>query len=223
MYYLIYKITNNVNNKIYIGKHQTENKDDDYMGSGKIIKRAIEEYCEEKLNNKSYISQIFSIRKMIKDFTFDILQAIVEEVNRYNETPLDVVKMLNVTPESLYAKYTVSIKPLKNQRIIKFEKSLWVNPLSSEEESVWIYRAKTSNEDDNKYVVEDEDIKICELSCETDDDEDNNVKTVTDYFPVSLLTMVSSNKNTYVYQNEEYQVTLTKKIIDTDDMWKYAF
>ena len=35
--------------------------------------------------------------------------------------------------------------------------------------------------------------------------------------------MVSSNKNTYVYQNEEYQVTLTKKIIDTDDMWKYAF
>ena len=160
---------------------------------------------------------------MIKDFTFDILQAIVEEVNRYNETPLDVVKMLNVTPESLYAKYTVSIKPLKNQQIVKFEKSLWVNPLSSEEESVWIYRAKTSNENDNKYVVEDEDIKICELSCETDDDEDNNVKTVTDYFPVSLLTMVSSNKNTYVYQNEEYQVTLTKKIIDTDDMWKYAF
>lgn len=189
-----------------------------------ITEKAIEEYCEEKLNNKSYISQIFSIRKMIKDFTFDILQAIVEEVNRYNETPLDVVKMLNVTPESLYAKYTVSIKPLKNQQIIKFEKSLWVNPLSSEEESVWIYRAKTSNADDNKYVVEDEDIKICELSCETDDDdEDNNVKTVTDYFPVSLLTMVSSNKNTYVYQNEEYQVTLTKKIIDTDDMWKYAF
>ena len=44
MYYLIYKITNLVNNKIYIGKHQTENKEDEYMGSGKILHKAIEKY-----------------------------------------------------------------------------------------------------------------------------------------------------------------------------------
>ena len=44
MYYLIYKITNNVNNKIYVGKHKTENKNDGYMGSGTILNRAIEKY-----------------------------------------------------------------------------------------------------------------------------------------------------------------------------------
>jgi hypothetical protein len=41
MYYTIYKIINTINNKYYIGKHQTKKLDDGYMGSGKYIKRAI--------------------------------------------------------------------------------------------------------------------------------------------------------------------------------------
>lgn len=43
-HYLIYQITNNVNGKIYIGKHETFNVDDDYFGSGKYLKRAIKKY-----------------------------------------------------------------------------------------------------------------------------------------------------------------------------------
>ena len=42
MIYLIYKITNNINGKVYIGSHKTKNINDGYMGSGKYLNRAFD-------------------------------------------------------------------------------------------------------------------------------------------------------------------------------------
>lgn len=47
MEYIIYKITNTLNNKIYIGKHQTENINDSYFGSGVSLKKGIKKYGKE--------------------------------------------------------------------------------------------------------------------------------------------------------------------------------
>jgi len=44
LFYTIYKITNNLNGKFYIGKHQTKDLNDGYMGSGRLIRRAIQKY-----------------------------------------------------------------------------------------------------------------------------------------------------------------------------------
>jgi hypothetical protein len=48
MFYLVYKITNTINNKVYIGCHKTKDKNDGYFGSGKYLKNAINKHGVDK-------------------------------------------------------------------------------------------------------------------------------------------------------------------------------
>jgi len=50
--YTVYKTTNLVNGKIYVGVHKTKNPNDSYLGSGNQIKRAIEKYGADSFSKE---------------------------------------------------------------------------------------------------------------------------------------------------------------------------
>jgi len=57
-------------------------------------------YCEDNLNDKTQTENVCRIATMFTQFNFDLLKALVEEMNRYNETAQEAIKMLNAKPLS---------------------------------------------------------------------------------------------------------------------------
>lgn len=68
----------------------------DYKG---LEQEFIIEYCEDNLKNQDHIGSICRIATLFDQFNFDMLKALIEEMNRYNETPQEAMRMLNTRPE----------------------------------------------------------------------------------------------------------------------------
>lgn len=71
----------------------------------------ISEYCHDNLQNKEYIEKICKISGLFTEFNFDMLKALVEEMNRYNCTPDEALEWLNATPSAFNSGiYTVHLE-----------------------------------------------------------------------------------------------------------------
>lgn len=58
----------------------------------------IEEFCEERLSDKKYVDDIIGLAASCDEFNFDMLQALVQELNRYGDEFDEAVEILNVKP-----------------------------------------------------------------------------------------------------------------------------
>jgi group I intron endonuclease len=81
MFYTIYQITNKINGKIYIGKHQTTDLNDGYMGSGKILRRA-----QEKHGLDSFVKDILYVFETEEEMNAKEKELVTEEFCLMNTT-----------------------------------------------------------------------------------------------------------------------------------------
>lgn len=82
-YFIIYKITNKVNGKIYIGSHKTKDVNDSYMGSGKYLNRAFKKYGKENFA-KEILFEFTTAKEMYDKEAEIVNEDFLSEENTYN-------------------------------------------------------------------------------------------------------------------------------------------
>lgn len=112
----------------------------------------IEEYCQDVLKDKSHIPTICRLAMLYESFNFDMLKALVEDMNRYNESPHQVLELLNAKPfVDSSMRHRVQIlrdgKEVKTERIYP---STWRgSPLQQEELNINVCGSNDNDEDDS--------------------------------------------------------------------------
>ena len=83
MIYYLYKITNNINGKFYVGVHKTKNANDEYFGSGKYLNHAINKYGFENFT-KEIIEYFNNTKEMFAKEKEIVNEEFVKRTDTYN-------------------------------------------------------------------------------------------------------------------------------------------
>jgi len=115
----------------------------------------VREYCEDNLWNKSQTDGVVNVSQVFSSFNFDMMKALVEEMNRYNETPRQAMTMLNVRAEYDNA-VTYSVEIIHNEfgKPTTISPTIWNGiPLNSKANELcfsFVYK-KNSTDEKNKH------------------------------------------------------------------------
>jgi hypothetical protein len=164
----------------------------------------IREYCDDTLKNKAHIDKIVEIAALFEQFNFDMLKALVEEMNRYDESPQDALKMLNAKPEfnnngSFDVQLVINGEPVKENGV----RTSWTgNPLSGQ-----VYFEWYSSTDYMLPEVEgDEDSPTLARSADDDGEFWNEIA-----FNPNNIVKVDAQAGKFTYQNGACFCILTRK------------
>lgn len=109
--YTVYKITNLVNEKFYIGVHKTDNPNDKYMGSGIAVRRAIKKYGRE-----NFVKDILFVTEC-KEEAYKTEASFTEDYNREDSYNLKQGGVGGFTRENALKGNAASLKLLTKEQL----------------------------------------------------------------------------------------------------------
>lgn len=178
------------NNKYRVDEHMRNRPGRIYymLDFSGVSHEFIREYCEENLKNKDHTEKLCQVASLFDKFNFDMLKAVVEEMNRYNETPQEALKMLNAKPEySSNVDFNIELV-VDGVRVesSKLDARKWVgNPLRS--------------------VVQ------LDYAVDVDDDDELSTWESVCFTPADIM-QVDSRTGKFVYQNAQGQLLTLNRI-----------
>lgn len=188
----------------------------------------IRDYCNDVLNNKTYIDQITKIAALFSQFNFDMLKALVEDMNRYNETPQEVMRLLNAKPEYDQNEPDYTVQLIIDGQIVPEQylgtKEIDYNPLTCD---AWtVYYGTDYADDEDEYDLEDDLVAVPAVVNRNEPWRPNRTRAAkksvnarAEFTPADL-TSVNAKAGSFVFTNAQGQrVQLTKKVVKNNMYW----
>lgn len=175
----------------------------------------IREYCLENLANPEpkTVDTVVNISSVFAAFNFDMLKALVEEMNRYGETPQDAMRILNVKAEfDSGSEYRVEI--FKGDRVAnRISPSTWNGtPLSAREICIsWRFdtKKKKSGVDETAVGTAVTKTSLFVVAPENDEDEDSGWGE--GEFTQADLVKFNNKTGQFIFEKEGVTMILTKE------------
>jgi len=158
-----------------------------------LSKEEVREYIDATLLNKENGAGIETVASMFAEFNFDLLKAMVEEMNRYSETALEVLKYLNARPmDEMGVKYAIrfQIKGVENDEY--YPREFRGTPFGADGFAI---RYEPGSED-----------------------EDGESDSMLISMKLTDLVSVNSNKGEIIFVKEDYKIILTRVVPSDKDM-----
>lgn len=143
----------------------------------------IQEILDAELIDQSWRSEMLEVLSKFSTVTFDIIMALVKEVNRYDESPIECAKLMNFTPQTIYVKVS-QVHPDGTRRDTSVENLNFT--MDTVEVRIFDDSSKTSDFD-WRYVPLKELVKVSKDSWIWKTPNDKGVIEFTKTSPIALL------------------------------------
>jgi hypothetical protein len=114
----------------------------------------VRDYCNDNLINTQYIDHVCKMSMMFDMFNFDMLKALVEEMNRYGEEPREAFRLINAKPEyseKILYKLVLFVDGVEINKEKLIDQTWTGNPLSHDIR-VGYYTGKKDEFNENEYI-----------------------------------------------------------------------